>query len=50
MAGTDQSKPPRGFRTLWIWVILAFLLLIAAWTTLIVIATRNQPEVIEVQH
>lgn len=37
-----------GFRTLWIWVILAFLFLILAWTGLILVATKNQPELIEI--
>ncbi len=31
----------------WIWVIVAFLLLIGAWTTLILIALKNQPQNIE---
>ena len=34
---------------MWLWVIAAFLLLIAAWTTLIVIAASNQPELIEIE-
>jgi hypothetical protein len=38
-----------GARALWIGVVLAFAILITAWTVLIVIATRNQPEVIEIQ-
>jgi len=29
---------------LWILVTLAFLALIAAWTALIIVANRNQPE------
>lgn len=33
---------------LWLFVIAAFLLLIAAWTTLIVVASRNSPETIPV--
>jgi hypothetical protein len=44
---TKQGKT--GSRTLWIWVILAFVLLISAWTTLIIIASKNQPEVIEIK-
>jgi hypothetical protein len=43
---TDSSD--KGGRTLWIWVILAFLVLISAWTGLVVTAIRNQPEVIEI--
>jgi len=34
--------------SLWLWVLLAFLLLIGAWTTLIIIAKRNQPQRIEI--
>lgn len=41
------SPAPRS-RSLWIWVILAFLVLISAWTGLILVAVRNQPEVVEV--
>lgn len=29
---------------LWLFVTLAFLALIAAWTALIIVAQRNQPE------
>lgn len=32
----------------WIWIILTFVLLIAAWTVLIKVAMNNQPEVIPV--
>ena len=39
----------KGARSLWIWVIIAFVVLISAWTALIVIAARNQPEMIEIQ-
>ena len=35
--------------SLWLWVLLAFLLLIGAWTTLIIIAKRNQPQMIELE-
>jgi cytochrome c-type biogenesis protein CcmH/NrfF len=35
--------------SLWLWVLLAFLLLIGAWTTLIIIAKRNQPQKIELE-
>lgn len=36
---------PRLFHNrLWLLVTLAFLALIAAWTTLIIVAQRNQPE------
>ena len=46
-ASTDTEKK-RGGRSLWIWVLLAFLILVSAWVALIVIATKNQPEIIEV--
>jgi len=36
-------------KSLWLWVILAFAILISAWTTLIIIAAKNQPEKIEIQ-
>jgi bacteriorhodopsin len=28
----------------WLWIVFAFLVLIAAWTVLITIAVNNQPE------
>ncbi len=31
----------------WIWIVLVFVLLIAAWTVLIKVALNNQPEVIQ---
>jgi hypothetical protein len=46
---TAQKKTASNSRTLWIWVILAFVILISAWTTLIIIASKNQPELIEIQ-
>ncbi|MGI9241260.1 MAG: hypothetical protein ACR2RV_10690 [Verrucomicrobiales bacterium] len=33
----------------WLWIVLAFILLIAAWAVLITIAVNNQPESIEVE-
>jgi len=33
----------------WIYVVLAFVLLIGAWSTLISIATKHSPQVIEVR-
>jgi hypothetical protein len=33
----------------WIYVVLAFLVLITAWSTLISIAVKHTPEVIEVR-
>jgi len=29
---------------LWVWVSLAFLILIGGWTTIFVLAAQNQPE------
>lgn len=28
----------------WLWIVVAFVLLIAAWSVLITIAVKNQPE------
>lgn len=36
-------------RNPWIYVVLAFAILIGAWTTIITIAVKNSPEVIEVK-
>jgi len=33
----------------WLWIVLAFVLLIAAWAVLITIAVNNQPERVEVE-
>jgi len=38
-----------GFRVLWVWVVLAFVVLITAWTALIIIAVNNKPEIIEIE-
>jgi hypothetical protein len=43
------SPRKSGARTLWLWVVLAFAVLITAWTILIVIAVRNQPEIVEIE-
>jgi len=32
----------------WLWVILAFVILISAWTAFITIAVNNQPELIDI--
>lgn len=45
----SKKREGNGGRALWFWVILAFVVLISAWTVLILIATRNQPEMIEIQ-
>ncbi|HKJ91450.1 MAG TPA: hypothetical protein VJ960_09985 [Oceanipulchritudo sp.] len=44
-----NKKGKGSSRVLWVWVVLAFVILISAWTTLIIIAVRNQPERIEIQ-
>ncbi len=49
MDSGDQQQTGKTARSLWIWVVLAFVVLIAAWTALIVIATENQPEIIEIE-
>ncbi len=33
----------------WIYVVLAFLLLIGAWTTLITVAVKHAPQQVELQ-
>ncbi|NDV60862.1 hypothetical protein G0Q06_00180 [Puniceicoccales bacterium CK1056] len=45
----EAHKKKAGSRSLWVWVILAFVILISAWTCLIIVASKNQPEVIEIQ-
>lgn len=45
----EEQQAKASGRSLWIWVILAFLILISAWTGLIIIASKNQPEMIEIQ-
>lgn len=42
---SEQSSRPV---VMWVAVVIAFATLIAAWTTLIVIAAKNQPARIEV--
>jgi hypothetical protein len=45
-----NQAPRPGFlaRHPWLFVVLAFALLIGAWTTLITVATKHAPQVIEV--
>lgn len=43
------AKPKRESRALWIWVTAAFVILASAWALLIVIATRNQPELVPLE-
>ena len=35
---------------LWLWVILAFILLISAWTALIFVSMEHTPEIIPLEH
>lgn len=44
---TEREKSSA--RSLWLWVILAFALLISAWSLLIYIATENRPETVEIE-
>jgi len=46
---TADPNKPRAALSMWLWVLLAFLLLIGAWTTLFIIAKRNQPAKIELE-
>jgi hypothetical protein len=46
---TEKGNKATGAKSLWLWVILAFVVLITAWTALIIIAASNQPEMIEIQ-
>jgi hypothetical protein len=43
-----EKRPNLFNRHPWLYVVLAFLVLIGAWTTLVTITLNNQPEVIEV--
>jgi hypothetical protein len=45
---TDSGDNTRSWQ-LWLWVGAAFLLLAAAWMTLIIIAIRNQPEPVRIE-
>jgi hypothetical protein len=45
---TPSEKPSFLNRHPWIYVALAFLLLIGAWSTLITLAVKNSPERIEI--
>lgn len=44
---TTHNPAPKSARSLWLAVILAFVLLISAWSLLIFIATKNKPETIQ---
>ena len=49
MVDKESSSPGHSGRVLWMWVILAFLILAGAWAALILVAAGNQPEVVEIQ-
>lgn len=50
-ATTPAESPRRRcfFKTLWFWVVLAFILLIAAWTSIIMIAVKNGPAAVDLE-
>ncbi|MDP0496800.1 MAG: hypothetical protein Q7Q73_11410 [Verrucomicrobiota bacterium JB024] len=37
-------------QSLWFWVVLAFFILIGAWSTIIMLALKNKPGAIELEH
>ncbi|MDQ8203616.1 hypothetical protein [Pelagicoccus sp. SDUM812003] len=43
MSEKTESKA-KGWKTLGVWVTLAFVLLVGAWAALIAIASKNAPE------
>ncbi|MGF1452894.1 MAG: hypothetical protein ACFB21_12570 [Opitutales bacterium] len=49
LTNNEAEEPPakRRSRALWICVAVAFVVLISAWTTLILIAVNNQPPAFE---
>lgn len=47
MKTTNADRPGFFLRHPWLFVVFAFLLLIAAWSTLIVVAIKNSPQTIE---
>lgn len=49
MKHATEQPVSRGGRILWLWVTLAFVILIGAWATLITIASTHKPEVIEIE-
>lgn len=44
----DEPRPSFLARNAWLWIVLAFLVLIAAWSVMISAAARNRPERIKV--
>ncbi len=47
MSAGTTDKPAWLWRNAWIFVVLAFLLLVAAWTVFIIIAQKNKPLLVE---
>lgn len=50
MTNPSLEKPSFLNRHPWIYVVLAFALLISAWSALITLAVKNSPEQIELMH
>lgn len=50
MSKPNERKSSGGWRTLGIWVTIAFLVLIAAWFFLIKVASENAPEPIPIEN
>ncbi|WP_193214598.1 hypothetical protein [Luteolibacter marinus] len=44
-----ESRPAFLVRHPWLFVVLAFALLLAAWSTLITVAVKHAPQQVEVQ-
>ncbi|MEM8550036.1 MAG: hypothetical protein AAGF10_04535 [Verrucomicrobiota bacterium] len=49
MTEQHSAKSRNPLRSLWFWVVLAFVILITAWSTLISVAVNNPVEKIEVE-
>lgn len=48
MKKTAKTKG-KGWKTLWVWVVLAFALLVGAWAALITIASKNAPTAVPIE-
>ncbi|MGC4017088.1 MAG: hypothetical protein QM755_21630 [Luteolibacter sp.] len=46
---SDSSRPSFLIRHPWLFVIVAFALLLGAWSSLIAVAVRNRPALVEPQ-
>ncbi len=50
-ANTSKSESLGYFaRRPWLWVVLAFVMLLSAWSVLFYIALNNQPEIVPLKH